>query len=136
MAEIVLKRFITGPRYTLGVMEFGGKKFFVLEPPWRNNRRNESCIPDGEYIVELDSTGRWKYARVLDVPERTAIEFHPGNTVKNTQGCLMPGYMFNMRDDFMSVSTEATEDFRELLVQNGGRAKLKIVSAKWGKHLF
>ncbi len=136
MEKMRLKRFITGPRFTLGVLEFGGKKFFVLEPPWRNNRRNESCIPDGEYVVEVDNTGRWKYARVLDVPGRSAIEFHPGNTVKNTQGCLMPGYGFSIKNEFLTYSTDATEDFQELLIQAGGVAKLEIVSAKWGKHLL
>lgn len=49
------------------------------------------CIAEGTYHVVADDTGRWRYYRVLDVIGFTNIEFHTGNTIHNTKGCILTG---------------------------------------------
>lgn len=52
-----------------------------LEPPWRDNKPNISCIPDGVYTAELIHSPRFdrELYRLKDVPERSNAEIHPAN---------------------------------------------------------
>ena len=63
----------------------------TLELPWRDNRPQLSCIPEGNYVIEL-LTNRPQRVYVADVPGRIGIGFHPGNVLKDTLGCILPGY--------------------------------------------
>lgn len=75
-----------------------------LEPPWRNNRKNESCIPAGAYWVETYNSSRFgKTYVVLGVEGRTGILFHPGNTYQDTDGCIMPGSKIGYVGSVMGV---------------------------------
>lgn len=78
---------------------------YVLEPPWRNNVVNVSCIPAGVYQCEASSSlnhnGVVLY-EVMNVPGRTGVRIHAGNTVKDTQGCLLVG--FGLGSDAQSIS--------------------------------
>jgi len=67
-----------------------GEMLFSLELPWLNNRPYVSCIPEGEYFFMRDTHGRHTYFRVLNVPGRSAIEFHPANNTSQLQGCIAP----------------------------------------------
>ncbi len=63
-----------------------------LERPWLNNRSNESCIPEGTYIVDRDKHGRFQWYKIREgqVKGRTSIELHTGNDVSHSLGCLLP----------------------------------------------
>lgn len=72
----------------------------TLELPWRDNRRNVSCIPEGRYRVEWSRSGRFgEVYRVLDVPGRSGILIHPGNwagdrfmrMMSDVEGCILLG---------------------------------------------
>ena len=67
-----------------------GEMLFSLELPWLNNRSYVSCIPEGEYFFMRDTHGRHTYFRVLNVPGRSSIEFHPANNTSQLQGCIAP----------------------------------------------
>lgn len=68
---------------------------YVMEPPWRDNRPNVSCIPVGDYDVthlKRSASGKYKDCyHVHNVPDRFAILIHKGNTVRDTMGCMLPG---------------------------------------------
>lgn len=68
---------------------------YVMEPPWRDNRANVSCIPVGDYDVTYlprSASGKYKDCyHVHNVPKRFAILIHKGNTVRDTMGCILPG---------------------------------------------
>lgn len=66
---------------------------FLLEQMDLSNAPYESCIPTGLYKMKLGhfNAGGYKAYEVIDVPERTYIKVHIGNTVKNIWGCLCPG---------------------------------------------
>ena len=62
----------------------------TLEPEDLQNRPNLSCIPDGAYIVKRIVSP--KYGDVFcvqDVPFRTHILIHSGNTEDDTLGCIL-----------------------------------------------
>ena len=69
-------------------------------PPWRDNRRNRSCIPAGVYdVVPHISPRHRRCLLVTQVPDRSHILFHAGNVGgdverdwhTHTAGCLLPG---------------------------------------------
>ena len=82
---------------TIGKLFIDGESFCdTLENPWKNNARNISCIPAGEYKVRLrlpreSATRDYTHLLVKDVPDRDFILFHRGNTSKDTSGCILVG---------------------------------------------
>lgn len=93
-AELI--RFYT-PNATLGeltVRHPDGSSFqcHTIERPWEGNERNVSCIPEGVYTVKPHSSP--KFGRcywVQDVPGRSEILLHAGNTAGDVTGCIAPG---------------------------------------------
>lgn len=65
---------------------------FTIELPWRENRRMESCIPEGIYALEARSSKKFgNHLLVKDVPQRNLILVHPANYAqKELQGCIAP----------------------------------------------
>lgn len=53
----------------------------------------QTAIPSGRYCVQLTYSARFKrrLPLLLDVPGFTGIRIHPGNTIEDTAGCLLPG---------------------------------------------
>jgi len=92
---MILLRLIKASRYTLGVLFTNSGIFYTMEPPWRDNKRNISCIPPGEYdFVYMPKSYSGKYRdcyHVKDVPGRSEILIHSGNTADQTKGCILPG---------------------------------------------
>jgi len=82
---------------TIGKLFVNGESFCdTLENPYINNERNISCIPEGQYKVRLrlarESASRdYLHLLVQDVPNRSYILFHRGNTAKDTSGCILVG---------------------------------------------
>jgi len=72
-----------------------GKKLFnckTLELPWLNNKRNESCIPLGNYKVVARQSARYnKHYHIEDVPGRSFVLIHIGNYYTQTKGCILVG---------------------------------------------
>src|SRR5690348_2405952 len=67
---------------------------YILEDVVRDEKiQNETAIPYGTYEVEI--TYSPKFGRylpmLLNVPNYTGIRIHPGNTAKDTDGCLLTG---------------------------------------------
>lgn len=86
--------------YTLGTMFRDGVEIAkTLELPWKDNLRNISCIPQGEYrvtkeppIEKDDKLGRkyrpyWHF-RIHNVPNRSGILIHRITFVKDLRGCI------------------------------------------------
>ena len=65
---------------------------FTIELPWNNNKRNISCIPEGNYEVLPRFSKRFKHHLILKaVKGRSYILFHPANdALKELQGCIAP----------------------------------------------
>lgn len=69
--------------------------FATLELPWRNNKRNVSCIPSAFYNVVPRNTPKFgDHLHVLDVPGRSGILIHVGNWPEEIEGCILVGLRF------------------------------------------
>ena len=78
---------------TFGVMKVNKEVLcFTLEPKDMENASNISSIPAQQYICKrIDSPGHGDVFEVKNVPGRTHVLIHPGNTSTDTLGCILPG---------------------------------------------
>ena len=93
--ELQLIRFCYGPDHVAGLLKFGENHelaCWTLECPWRENQIFTSCVPDGSYpLVAFDSPDHAGCWVLTPVPGRTGVLIHVGNTVEDTQGCILIG---------------------------------------------
>lgn len=85
---ITLKRTYFDDKTTGEIMLPEGYVIQTLELPWRDNKVGKSCIPEGQYIISRDHTGRHKWFKVNDVEGRTFIEIHQASHVSQLEGCI------------------------------------------------
>ncbi len=88
---------------TFGVLTYMGEVFHTVEPPWRDNEPFVSCIPNGEYaLIPYTSERHGETFKLVNVNlhvypdksedgDRFDIVFHSGNTVEDTEGCIIVG---------------------------------------------
>lgn len=93
MKKITLKRINSSSECVLGVLELDNKEICkTLELPWRDNQKSISCIPAGEYKLSPYPSSRFGEVYIVnDVPNRTGILIHTGNTADDIQGCILVG---------------------------------------------
>ena len=65
---------------------------FTIELPWVENRRSESCIPEGVFELEARFSKKFgNHILVKNVPDRSLILIHPANYAKQElRGCIAP----------------------------------------------
>ena len=91
-------------KYTIGILSLDGVRLCnILEPPCNGYHHGVTAIPKGTYEIDMTTVSpkfknrAWAkpYGGIVptlkDVPGRTRILIHPGNTVDDTDGCLLPG---------------------------------------------
>jgi len=112
---------------TLGILKVDNDEIcYTLEPPWRNNGK-DSCIPTNEYICtrysSLKHPNSWL---VNDVPNRSYILFHTGNTELDSLGCILLGLKTGYIDKRRAVleSQKAYKKFQNLMK---GIKKFKLI---------
>lgn len=93
MKEVKLIRMESTEHGTIGALTIDGECIcWTLERPWKDNQRKVSCIPPGHYIAERHhSPSKGMTFRIKDVPGRSEILFHSGNTITDTEGCILLG---------------------------------------------
>jgi hypothetical protein len=110
-----LVRVAKSTEATYGVLIQGSIPFAVtLEDPWRDNQREVSCIPAGSYsCVRVQSPRFGNTFEVRNVPGRSHILFHKGNTSEDTHGCILVGEQFNpvLGRPGITASKEGFEEF-------------------------
>lgn len=76
-----------------GTLEYNGKRICdCIEPPWRDNQRQISCIPEGRYLLTLRSSIRFGWHLLVNnVPGRNLILIHAfNNAMRESRGCIGP----------------------------------------------
>ena len=101
MKKLTLKRIAKKADYTIGRLEdeMGKRICDTLEPTWRNYKGGElkvprkSAVPEGTYQVVVTKSKKFgKYLPLLvGVPGFEGIRIHSGNTVNDTEGCILVG---------------------------------------------
>lgn len=97
MKQGKIVRLETNPEQgTFGTMLISGDVFCVtLEPYSRDNARNVSCIPTGQYLCKrIDSPTYGITFEVTNIQDRNYVLFHPGNIAGNTEGCILLGQYY------------------------------------------
>jgi hypothetical protein len=92
--------------------------FVTLEPSWKDNQRQISCIPAGRYTVTPRNSPRYKdHFHVKDVNGRDWILIHQGNFRRDSTGCLLVGREFSdlNKDGFLDIT--ASRLTLEILLQ-------------------
>lgn len=82
----------TGPTYGV-LLKDSTPQCVTLELPQLNNVVDKSCIPAGTYQVNANPNPD-KPFRLQNVPGRTEVDLHAGNTVHDTLGCILLGTSF------------------------------------------
>lgn len=90
---------------------------FSLEPPAK--RLLHPAIPKGEYPIS------WTYSPSLQrntprllVKDRSGILIHAGNTIEDTEGCILVGKSWTMNADkslFLQYSRQARDEVYNLI---------------------
>ena len=94
-----VKRLYKKDTYTIGVLMVDGEKFSdTLEDKVRDLKSEkkvygETAIPAGKYKVVMSMSSKFKKVMpyLENVPQFTGIMIHPGNTIKDTLGCILVG---------------------------------------------
>lgn len=100
---------------TIGMLAIDGKEIGrTLELPWKNNEKNISRIPEGNYpaIIRSDGSRGWRI-QLTGVENRDNIQIHIGNYAREIEGCIL-------------VGDDVTNNGGECLVTKSEGAILKI----------
>ena len=101
MKTLTLTRIAKRADYTIGRLEDenGVKICDTLEPKYRDYKGGElkvprkSAVPEGTYQVVVTKSKKFgKYLPLLvGVPGFEGVRIHSGNTVNDTEGCILVG---------------------------------------------
>src|SRR5690554_6637442 len=112
--KIVIDRFKENHLQTLGNGGIWNDskyvfKFVTLELAWKDNKRNISRIPSGEFeSVAVPRTSNGEYAILLmNVIDRSEIMIHAGNFHTDIRGCILAG------KEFKDLNADGQEDVTE-----------------------
>ena len=134
MINLLLIRDTFSKNSVIGELFINGERICdTLENPWKNNQRNISCIPEGEYPVRLrlarESASRdYLHLLVQEVPNRDWILFHRGNTAKDTSGCILVG--LGTQQDVVNNSVLAMDLLIKEILNLGGENINLIIKNK------
>lgn len=145
MAELLLERKYFAQDYTIGHLYYKGEKVCdTLEPPPRGlkadctvfqikqaKKKGPCCIPEGVYKVVVTKCPKFKrwLPLLLDVKGFEGIRIHEGNSPKDTQGCILPGY--NRKVGMVVNSQKAMSKIMKILTdayEQEGIVKIRIIS--------
>ena len=99
MKRLTLTRTSRQEGYTTGVLHEGGTILcYTLEPPWRDLAHEKkvmgkTAIPEGTYRVRMAPSRKFHRMMpyLMEVPNFTGVMIHPGNSVEDTEGCILVG---------------------------------------------
>jgi len=97
MMRLYIDRRYLKPNYTIGRFYINGAPFCdSLEDTVREDGiliPGKTAIQQGMYKVLLTFSNRFNriLPEIIDVPGRSAIRIHPGNTEQDTTGCILVG---------------------------------------------
>jgi hypothetical protein len=123
MKTLKLQRISYRQDCTLGVLydAEGDLLYATLELPDMGNLQGKSCIPEGSYICKPYSSDKFKDVyEITNVPNRTKILIHSGNTTSDIEGCILIGRNFGKLKGKTAVlqSKVALEGLRKYIGKN------------------
>ena len=122
MADLLLKRVALTLDATYGVLIGAGNVPFAVtvERPWLDNAPRESCIPMGVYACKRVQSPKFGNTfEVANVPGRSHILFHGGNTAADSLGCILVGHGFDPVGGVDGI-VQSKKEFAEFLAMQQG----------------
>ena len=96
--RLLLTRIDESEKQTIGVLYLLNYNdniitdFDSLELPYKENKQDISCIPNGNYkCVKRNSSKFGNHLHILNVPNREYILIHKGNYHTDILGCILIG---------------------------------------------
>jgi hypothetical protein len=124
---LTLLRVGSSDHGTFGVLREGAIPFAVtMEPPWTNNEQRMSCIPPGRYVCRRVQSQKFgETFEVTDVPGRSHILFHAGNTLDDTEGCIMVAEEFGGTDR-LPIIASSKRGYGEFMAKQVGKETFEL----------
>ena len=99
MKEVIITRYKVTYNYSLGfcfIKHEDGLIDYIgasLERGWRDNQNGVSCVPEGNYLLKLEYSSRFRKNlwELKDVPHRAECKFHSANYWNQLNGCIALG---------------------------------------------
>lgn len=108
---IQVVRMTCGKTCTIGKLYIDGVDMcYTLEDIVREEKvYGETAIPAGRYRVDITWSNRFQrdLPLLVDVPNFTGVRIHPGNTDKDTHGCILVGTHVSPNGDAITESRAA-----------------------------
>ena len=130
-ANFILEREIFTDESIIGSLYMNSHKICdTLELPYNDNKTNASSIPVGLYDLCVrsgaDST-KYKYVhlQVLEVPNRSFILFHIGNTAKDSKGCILTG--MSRQTDMVLNSKQSHTLLMQVILDNMNTGNMELL---------
>lgn len=140
MPNLVIRRLHTGSHGTVGMVHTSddGPVCFSLEDPEHAVKiAGDTAIPAGVYPLRWRQTGKWAgrfrdrlgvlgSLEVCDIPGFTDVLLHPGNTKRDTAGCILLGDAADLQVSSIWRSRIACERLYRWIDQQGGPWQIDI----------
>lgn len=134
--EVIIVRDNPYPNGTEGHLTIQGinhAAIYTLEEPWKDNSQGISCIPKGTYHCvphgwEENSHFHEKQCwEITNVPNRTSILIHTGNSTADTLGCILVGLSRKYYNGALKVlqSKDAMAILRKVIGNNPFELEIK-----------
>ena len=99
----------------------------TLERNWVQNKKEESCIPMGDYICQRIVSPKYgDVFEVINVPQRTHILVHKGNVEDDSKGCILIGEQFGFLKNKVAI-THSGDGFNEFMNRLKGVSQFRLV---------
>ena len=131
MTTVWITRIAYTPQGTFGILEVNDFKCYTLERPYDANRVNISCIPCGKYNIKkgtFDAGGGYSNYEIIYVEGRTNIEFHAGNNMIDSKGCILLGLKLGCKGLTLQIEDGYSRQAVDAFVKSmGGHKEAKLV---------
>jgi len=128
-------RLMRSDQGTLGKLYYSNFSCYTLELPWRDNKRNISCIPAGEYESKIRISPKFgKVYWLTEVENRSFILMHSGNWAgdvdkkfkSHVNGCILLGQKRGLLAGQLAVLNSRITVKRFVRMMGGNPFKLDI----------
>lgn len=126
-SKLILIRKTITDQSTIGDLSLDGVfQCYTLELSCRKQDGKKTCIPSGTYEVLMQWSTRFQMntPHLQNVPGCTFIEIHPGNSAKDTEGCILLGQTQDI--DWVGASRAAYKELIPKIEDRLTRGKLFI----------
>jgi hypothetical protein len=133
---LTLKRFESCKSGVFGVLTLPtGQEYYTLEEEQLGNKPRVSCIPAGTYTCQRShfNKGGYECFEVLNVPGRSQIKIHKGNTEEDIEGCIVLGVAV---DVFKVIDEDSKREVRKFGVKASRVAFLAFMARMDGASQF